>query len=561
MSERNASLAMKAAPLAMASGMQLQRKCACGTHTPGGGKCAECSKRKRAEVQTKLQVNEAGDIYELEADRIADRIATAPASNPEVAIAAGIRRLVAPSSATMDSAPASVEGVVASSGRPLQPKLREQLEQSFGHDFSRVRIHEGGHASESAQAVQAQAYTVGSHIVFNEGKYAPETRAGRHLLTHELVHVVQQDVSARNPSVLRRKPPAGDAKEECHIRNARAYIYFEIARRFNDPTDSDPRVLVRARCLKKAFGELDAASAIEFAQQIMQRKGIYTDYMRLHHATRLEIAEILVARINQKDTASYEARLLTGDAFVAPDTQETPAPQLTVEKISKGIKLSLDKPMLAIGSATLMGPSECDKYTFGFTQFVVEEEGASEYYFPDQDSYYVIDQGLAISPLLPCHDVFNVGDIWSYSRKLECDSKGLKKDFGDDPFFFDDTPVMAFADAGDAKMLPSAFKWREKFVTVFYATLPNDAVHFFSWFDWTIAYCKTFPHTTEARKTIADLPSSKADRQVSVNPVQQGRPAGALAALAGKPAPKICNDIAHNTKALSYPWKVPLIKC
>ena len=52
----------------------LQRKCACGTHTVASGDCAECSKNKRLGLQTKLKVNEPGDIYEQEADRIADQV-------------------------------------------------------------------------------------------------------------------------------------------------------------------------------------------------------------------------------------------------------------------------------------------------------------------------------------------------------------------------------------------------------------------------------------------------------------------------------------------------------
>ena len=49
-----------------------------------------------------------------------------------------------------------------------------------------------GKASDSAKAVQAHAYTVGNDIVFQSGHYATETDAGRHMLAHELSHVVQQ---------------------------------------------------------------------------------------------------------------------------------------------------------------------------------------------------------------------------------------------------------------------------------------------------------------------------------------------------------------------------------
>ncbi len=66
------------------------------------------------------------------------------------------------------------------------------MEASLGHDFSDVRIHTDGRASESAKAVQASAYTVGNDVVFGSGAYAPEPDAGKRTLAHELTHVVQQ---------------------------------------------------------------------------------------------------------------------------------------------------------------------------------------------------------------------------------------------------------------------------------------------------------------------------------------------------------------------------------
>ena len=66
------------------------------------------------------------------------------------------------------------------------------MEPRFGHDFSRVRVHTDAKAVESSQSVHALAYTVGSHVVFGSGHYAPHTSSGRQLLAHELAHVVQQ---------------------------------------------------------------------------------------------------------------------------------------------------------------------------------------------------------------------------------------------------------------------------------------------------------------------------------------------------------------------------------
>ncbi|MGB8329957.1 MAG: DUF4157 domain-containing protein, partial [Polyangiales bacterium] len=89
-------------------------------------------------------------------------------------------------------APASVDRALANSGRPLEPALRQDMEQRFGHDFSRVRLHSGASGEQSARDVNAHAYTVGHDIVFGAGRFAPETHEGRRLLAHELAHVMQQ---------------------------------------------------------------------------------------------------------------------------------------------------------------------------------------------------------------------------------------------------------------------------------------------------------------------------------------------------------------------------------
>lgn len=86
----------------------------------------------------------------------------------------------------------AVRDVLRASGEPLDRASRGFFEPRFGEDFSRVRVHSDGAASESARSVGALAYTVGSHIVFGAGRYAPTTNEGRLLLAHELAHVVQQ---------------------------------------------------------------------------------------------------------------------------------------------------------------------------------------------------------------------------------------------------------------------------------------------------------------------------------------------------------------------------------
>ena len=85
-----------------------------------------------------------------------------------------------------------VDAALASPGTPLDASMRGGMEKSFGHDFSRVRLHDNALAHESARSVDALAYTVGSDIVFGAGQYRPATQEGQHLLAHELAHTVQQ---------------------------------------------------------------------------------------------------------------------------------------------------------------------------------------------------------------------------------------------------------------------------------------------------------------------------------------------------------------------------------
>ncbi|HEY6907854.1 MAG TPA: DUF4157 domain-containing protein [Myxococcales bacterium] len=137
----------------------LLRKCACG----GGaseGECASCSARRASS----LQRSAAGP---------------GPAAAPPI-----------------------VGRVVSSPGRPLDSATRGFMEPRFGRDLGGVRIHTDPLAAESARAVDAHAYTVGQHIVFDSGKYDPHSADGRHLLAHELAHTVQQHGLQRHAGEL-----------------------------------------------------------------------------------------------------------------------------------------------------------------------------------------------------------------------------------------------------------------------------------------------------------------------------------------------------------------------
>jgi hypothetical protein len=100
-------------------------------------------------------------------------------------------------------------------GRPLEPQVRATMEERFGEDFGSVRLHTDPRAAQSARAVRALAYTVGPHIAFAAGGYAPHTDAGRRTLVHELTHVVQQRRAVAS-SRLEIGPPDDLAEREAH---------------------------------------------------------------------------------------------------------------------------------------------------------------------------------------------------------------------------------------------------------------------------------------------------------------------------------------------------------
>ncbi|MGY5125977.1 eCIS core domain-containing protein [Streptomyces nigrescens] len=85
-----------------------------------------------------------------------------------------------------------VQEVLRAPGRPLDEPVRTDMEGRLGADFSDVRVHTDTSAHESAESVNAHAYTSGSHIVFQRGRYNTSSAAGRHMLAHELTHVIQQ---------------------------------------------------------------------------------------------------------------------------------------------------------------------------------------------------------------------------------------------------------------------------------------------------------------------------------------------------------------------------------
>jgi hypothetical protein len=165
-------------------------------------------------TQPKLTVSQPSDPYEQEADQIADRVmrmAAPQSTGSQPSFSAWTlpqiqrkcdhceeeeEKLQRKEQAGNSDSPATASTIVHealnSPGQPLDPLTRSYMEPRFGHDFSRVRLHTGTPAAQSAQALSARAFTVGHDIVFGKHQYVPDSAPGRLLLAHELTHVVQQ---------------------------------------------------------------------------------------------------------------------------------------------------------------------------------------------------------------------------------------------------------------------------------------------------------------------------------------------------------------------------------
>jgi hypothetical protein len=187
----------------------------------------------------RLAINQPGDAYEQEADRTADAVMRMP--SPESGqltgnISSGQGRIQRKCSACEAEerkcakydeeehalqrkesgagaafAPPAVHEVLRSPGESLDAGTRAFMEPRFGHDFAKVRVHTDAKAAASARAVDALAYTVGNDIVFDSGRFNMSAD-GRHLLAHELTHVVQQTGGlARKPAEEDQKPKKAKA--------------------------------------------------------------------------------------------------------------------------------------------------------------------------------------------------------------------------------------------------------------------------------------------------------------------------------------------------------------
>lgn len=226
------------------------------------GACAESG----IKLQPKLTLGTPGDRFEQEADQTADVVMRS--SGPVGAISAATPVLVQRDAAetckfsdekekeeedeeTEDeesketkvspkqdmaagAPPVDLEeriGAARGGGTSLHAGTRDFMESRFGYDFSDVRIHTGAHSEGMNRDIRSLAFTSGTDIFFASGQYRPEIDSGRHLLAHELTHVVQQSGPRAGNGIVREKAdpgqvsraPTGKAGEDGHAEKKKYY--------------------------------------------------------------------------------------------------------------------------------------------------------------------------------------------------------------------------------------------------------------------------------------------------------------------------------------------------
>lgn len=211
--------------------------------------CSACAD-KGIKLQPKFSLGAPGDRFEQEADRTADVVmrSSAPIGELSAAQPADIQRdgaetcrfeddkekgeedveqedpvpnekediaeskpdqQVSPKRVAVGGAltPDLETGIDASrgGGSPLGDSTREFMESRFGYDFSGVRVHTGAQSAGMNREIRSHAFTSGSDIFFGAGQYRPDTDSGKHLLAHELTHVVQQTGPRGGNNIVREK--------------------------------------------------------------------------------------------------------------------------------------------------------------------------------------------------------------------------------------------------------------------------------------------------------------------------------------------------------------------
>ncbi|MDZ8091406.1 MAG: DUF4157 domain-containing protein [Nostoc sp. DedQUE05] len=208
--------------------------------------------------QTKLTVSQPGDIYEQEADSVAQLVMqrmsepvqsiqreALPEEEDQLqmkSLADSITPLVQRQGGGRTAATSELETSIQQArgnGQPLADDIKHPMEQAFGADFGSVRVHTDAQSDRLNESIQARAFTTGQDVFFRQGEYSPGSDAGKELLAHELTHVVQQNGSAVQPKSLHVAPKENKLQTKVPTTSARHGLAIQLRENFQKPSDED----------------------------------------------------------------------------------------------------------------------------------------------------------------------------------------------------------------------------------------------------------------------------------------------------------------------------------
>jgi hypothetical protein len=240
--------------------------------------------------------------------------------------------------------PNLIHEVLASPGRPVDAATRAFFEPRFGYDFGHVRVHDDARASTSARFIDAQAYTVGSHVVFGPQAFHPESEHGRRLIAHEFAHVVQQRgaVSGGDTPVVNRLSHPGE-RAETEAEAASALVLSGLT----------PRLLgvSEGGVLQRVPGTAQPAPAKLFYQEAIdalavERRGIITIVRSQMIPDSVPLVEKLIELCEAIDRGVVADIKTLLDEFLAMNTDHlpysTPSSSLVDEMVSRMVLLGMD---------------------------------------------------------------------------------------------------------------------------------------------------------------------------------------------------------------------------
>ncbi|MCW3110298.1 MAG: hypothetical protein JWQ09_4804, partial [Segetibacter sp.] len=286
-------------------------------------------------IQPKLTINEPNDAYEREADSVADQVMRMKDTESinetffKPALSSVHRKCEQEDTEVHrkenneePAVGASTETYInsLSGGRSLNENEKNFFEPRIGYDFSNVKLHTDSAANQSAKDINALAYTHGNNIVFAPGQYEPGTENGKHLLAHELTHVVQQSGLQRK-TVQRANPPGWDQLHGYkHPGGATVRItHFTVQGAASDPFSG---YVSKARTMLQEHGlgiDVYEAGTINFPRPLQDQDDVKQLRMEAHKKFQDkqndDKARLPAISAVYSDLKGFEAHNLTGQTI------------------------------------------------------------------------------------------------------------------------------------------------------------------------------------------------------------------------------------------------------